>query len=204
MEHGIKLRQNYNRVGPQYVLMASRYAHEKQFKRMKKMNNKLNSRLGRVKRDVERQLPSYSIDIQTLFEVALEQAQKLIEQEQHSKNKLYSLHTPKVECISKGKTHNPCEFGVKASIAVTNKEGFVIGAKSCSGNPYDGHTLQPQLKQIKQFTAVQPEQCFVDRGYRGYKVKDTQVFISGQKQGVTRSIKKALNGVVRLNLKSVI
>ena len=28
-EHGIKLRQNYNRVGPQYVLMASRYAHAK-------------------------------------------------------------------------------------------------------------------------------------------------------------------------------
>ncbi len=31
--------------------MASRYAHAKQFKRMKKMNNKLKSRLGRVKRD---------------------------------------------------------------------------------------------------------------------------------------------------------
>ncbi len=75
-EHGIKLRQNYNRVGPQYVLMASRYAHAKQFKRMKKMNNKLKSRLGRVKRDIERQLPNYSVDIQSLFEVALEQAQK--------------------------------------------------------------------------------------------------------------------------------
>ena len=115
---------------------------------------------------------------------------KLSEQEQHSKNKLYSLHAPEVECISKGKTHKPYEFGVKASIAVTNKEGFVIGAQSCPGNPYDGHTLQPQLEQIKQFTAVQPEQCFVDRGYRGHKVKDTQVFISGQKRGITRSIKK--------------
>ncbi len=155
-EHGIKLRQNYNRVGPQYVLMASRYAHAKQFKRMKKMNNKLKSRLGRVKRDIERQLPNYSVDIQSLFEVALKQAQKLIEQEQHSKNKLYSLHAPEVECISKGKAHKPYEFGVKTSIAVTNKEGFV------------------------------------DRGYRGHEVKDTKVFISGQKRGVTRSIKKAL------------
>ncbi len=191
-EHGIKLRQNYNRVGPQYVLMASRYAHAKQFKRMKKMNNKLKSRLGRVKRDIERQLPNYSVDIQSLFEVALKQAQKLIEQEQHSKNKLYSLHAPEVECISKGKAHKPYEFGVKTSIAVTNKEGFVIGAQSCTGNPYDGHTLLPQLEQIKQFTAVQPEQCFVDRGYRGHEVKDTKVFISGQKRGVTRSIKKAL------------
>ncbi len=191
-EHGIKLRQNYNRVGPQYVLMASRYAHAKQFKRMKKMNNKLKSRLGRVKRDIERQLPNYSVDIQSLFEVALEQAQKLIEQEQHSKNKLYSLHAPEVECISKGKAHKPYEFGVKASIAVTNKEGFVIGAQSCPGNPYDGHTLLPQLEQIKQFTAVQPEQCFVDRSYHGHEVKDTKVFISGQKRGITRSIKKAL------------
>ncbi len=75
-----------------YVLMASRYAHAKQFKRMKKMNNKLKSRLGRVKQDIERQLPNYSVDIQSLFEVALKQAQKLLEQEQHSKNKLYSLH----------------------------------------------------------------------------------------------------------------
>ena len=191
-EHGIKLRQNYNRIGPQYVLMASRYAHAKQFKRMKKMNNKLKSRLGRVKRDIERQLPNYSVDIQSLFEVVLEQAQKLIEQEQHSKNKLYSLHAPEVECVSKGKAHKPYEFGVKTSIAVTNKEGFVIGAQSCPGNPYDGHTLLPQLEQIKQFTAVQPEQCFVDRGYRGHEVKDTKVFISGQKRGVTRSIKKAL------------
>ncbi len=32
----------------------------------------------------------------------------------------------------------------------------------------------------------------VDRGYRGHEVKDTKVFISGQKRGVTRSIKKAL------------
>ncbi len=79
----------------------------KQFKRMKKMNNKLKSRLGRVKRDIERP-HTYSVDIQSLFEVALKQAQKLIEQEQHSKNKLYSLHAP--EGISKGK---PYEFGVK-------------------------------------------------------------------------------------------
>ena len=76
-----------------------------------------------------------------MFEVALEQAQKLIEQYLHSKNKFYSLHAPEAECISQGKTHKPYEFGVKASIAVTNKEGFVIGAQSCPGNPYDGPLL---------------------------------------------------------------
>lgn len=191
-KQGIKLRQNYNRKGPQFALMASRYAHAKQFNRMKKMNKKLKSRLGRVKRDIERQLPDYDETIQSLFETALTQAQQLIEQEQHSKNKLYSLHAPEVECISKGKAHKPYEFGVKASIAVTNKEGFVVGAQSCPGNPYDGHTLKPQLQQVKKFTSVKPEQCFVDRGYRGHGIKETKVFISGQKRGVTRSIKTAL------------
>ncbi len=168
-EHGIKLRQNYNRVGPQYVLMASRYAHAKQFKRMKKMNNKLKSRLGRVKRDIERQLPNYSVDIQSLFEVALKQAQKLIEQEQHSRTSftVYML--------------------LKLSVSVKARLISLMNLVS-----YDGHTLLPQLEQIKQFTAVQPEHCFVDRGYHGHEVKDTKVFISGQKRGVTRSIKKAL------------
>ena len=93
--------------------MASRYAHAKQFKRMKKMNNKLKSRLGRVKRDIERQLPNYSVDIQSLFEVVLEQAQKLIEQEQHSKNKLYSLHARKSSVSVKAKLISLMNLGLK-------------------------------------------------------------------------------------------
>lgn len=189
---GIKLRQNYNRKGPHYALMAGRYAHAKQFKRMRRMNKKLKSRLGRIVRDIERQLPDYSDVLQSVFDSALSQAKQLIAQEQNSKNKLYSLHAPEVECISKGKAHKPYEFGVKASIAVTNKEGFVIGAQSCPDNPYDGHTLKPQLQQVKKLTKVEPEHCYVDRGYRGHGIKDTQVFISGQKRGVSRSIKKAL------------
>lgn len=32
----------------------------------------------------------------------------------------------------------------------------------------------------------------MDQGYRGHGIKDIQVFISGQKRGVSRSIKKAL------------
>lgn len=191
-KQGIKLRQNYNRKGPQYALMAGRYAHAKQFKRMRKMNKALKTRLGRVARDIERQLPDYSHTVQALFDTALSQAKQLIVQEQNSKDKLYSLHAPEVECISKGKAHRPYEFGVKVSVAVTNKEGFVVGAQSCPGRPYDGHTLKEQLQQVKKLTSVKPEQCFVDRGYRGHGIEDIKVFISGQKRGVSRSIKKAL------------
>ena len=192
VKFGLKLRQNYNRVGPYYVLMASRYAHAKQFKRMKGMNKKLKSRLGRVVRDIERQLDNYSFEVKEAFELGLSQAKQLMSQEQDSKNKLYSLHAPEVECISKGKAHKKYEFGVKASFAVTNKEGFALGALACPGNPYDGHTLDTQLQQVEQLTQEKVEECYVDRGYRGHGIEDTKIYISGQKRGVNRRIKRLL------------
>lgn len=58
--HGLKLRQNYNREAPHLASQVSRYAHAKQYKRMKKALRTLRSRVGRVMRDVERQLDSAS------------------------------------------------------------------------------------------------------------------------------------------------
>jgi hypothetical protein len=58
-----------------------------------------------------------------------------------TRNKLYALHAPEVECIAKGKVRTPYEFGVKTSVAVTAKEGVVVGMRSMPGTPYDGHTL---------------------------------------------------------------
>jgi len=191
-QEGLTLRQNYNRKGPYFALMAGRYAHAKQFKRMRNMNKKLKSRLGRVVRDIERQLETKNEAINQVFSIAITQAKQLMSQEQDSKNKLYSLHAPEVECISKGKAHKKYEFGVKASFAVTHKEGFVVGAQSCPGKPYDGHTLEPQLKQVEKLTGTKTDTCYVDRGYRGHGIEDTKIFISGQKRGVTRRIKKEL------------
>ena len=54
--HGLKLRQNYNRESPRLARQISRYAHAKQYKRMRKALRTLRSRVGRVMRDVERQL----------------------------------------------------------------------------------------------------------------------------------------------------
>ena len=34
-----------------------------------------------------------------------------------------------------------CEYGVKASVAVTNRSNFVVGGIALPSNPYDGHTL---------------------------------------------------------------
>lgn len=99
------------------------------------MNKKLKSRLGRIVRDIERQIPQNDPLLQQAFNLGLAQAKQLIVQQQNTKGKLYSLHAPETECISKGKADKKYEFGVKGSLAVSSKEGFAIGAVSCPNNP---------------------------------------------------------------------
>jgi IS5 family transposase len=100
----------------------------------------------------------------------LECAERIRTQQRNTKDKLYALHAPGVECISKGKARNPFKFGVKVSLAVTRKHGLMVAARSFPGNPYDGHVLSAQLEQttnLLQDTGRAPKQVIVDLGYRG-------------------------------------
>lgn len=187
-KQGIVLRQSYQRKGPQAVLKAGRYAHARQMKRMSKEVKRLRTYLGRTVRDIERKAETIPKALRT----ELDLANRLLVQQRHDRNKLYSLHEPDVACISKGKAHKKYEFGNKVSLCVTNKEGFILGTQGLEGNPYDGHTLKGALDQATEISGTRPERCYVDRGYRGHGVTETQVFLSGQKRNVTPTIKKEL------------
>jgi len=50
---------------------------------------------------------------------------RLLDQQRHDKKKLYAMHAPEVECIAKGKAHKRYEFGVKVSIATTNRSNSI-------------------------------------------------------------------------------
>lgn len=84
----------------------------------------------------------------------LERAYRIRTQTRHTKNKLYALHAPKVECISKGKARNRYEFGAIFSLAITHKQGLMVGTKRFAGNPFDGHTLTAQLTQTNGLIAT--------------------------------------------------
>lgn len=116
---------------------------------------------------------------------------RILTQRTKDKNKLYALHAPEVECISKGKARTPYEFGVKVSIATTLREGLVVGMRSMPGNPYDGHTLAQTLEQVGILTGTDqpPATAIVDKGYRGVQVEGVRILMSGQKRGITRSLK---------------
>lgn len=191
---GLRLRQNYNRQAPHMAVQVARYAHAKQFKRMQAELKRLRTVVGRVWRDIERQM--IGVTDQLLQERAtgiLTRVKRLLEQKRTDKNKLYSLHAPEVECIGKGKVRQPYEFGVKVSVAVTHKEGLVVGMKSLPGNPYDGHSLAGALKQVGELIGKLPKAVFVDKGYRGAEIEGMAIWRSGQKRGVTASIRRAIH-----------
>ena len=135
---GLKLRQNYNREAPRLVLQIGRYAHAKQYRRMRKALRTLRSRVGRVMRDVERQVAQVADPSRSALLELIGRAKRILSQKPKDKNKLYALHAPEVECLAKGNARIPYEFGVKVSITTTYKEGLVVGMRSMPGDPYDG------------------------------------------------------------------
>lgn len=188
-EHGIELRQNYNRQAPRMAAQIGRYAHAKQYKRMRKAVKALKTRVGRVHREVERKLEQLPDSARPKAKDLLHRVRRILTQQTKDKNKLYALHAPEVECISKGKARTPYEFGVKVTIATTLKEGLVVGMRSMPGNPYDGHTLQETIEQVEILTDKRPGIAIVDKGYQGAELKGTQILRSGQRRGVTQAMK---------------
>jgi IS5 family transposase len=112
--HGVKLRQSYARVGKFALIKHQRYAHAKQFKRANRASKKLKTYLGRVIRDIARQIEGDGWLQHLVFGTILARARRVRDQTQRQRGpKVYSLHAPEVECIGKGKAHRPYEFGVK-------------------------------------------------------------------------------------------
>ena len=161
---GVTIKQSYRHVGKKLLLQSSRYAHARQMKRARACTRKLHTQLGRVTREIERQVTQPSDKLAKL----LETAHRICAQQRHDKNKVYSVHEPEVECIAKGKAGKPYEFGNKVSLAATSRGGWLVGAKSFTGNPYDGHTLDTQMKQVGSMIGDRVREAYVDMGYRGH------------------------------------
>ena len=172
---GIELKQTFAKEGQHLSFKAGRYAHARQFKRMRSVIKRQRTVVGRLVREVERKAGVVGGAVLTRLKEALSKAQRIADQSRSRKNidgvpKLYAWHAPEVECISKGKARQPYEFGVKVGIAMTLKHNLIVGAKAFAGNPFDGHTLREQLEQaaiLMQDTGMKPTTAYVDLGYRG-------------------------------------
>ncbi len=143
----IALRRSYKRTSKQLVRDTYNGNHPKRRKKANAAKRKLKTIAGRLVRELERKLP------QGIYSSELELYKKVLAQEKHTKNKIYSLHEPEAYCMSKGKAHKKYEYGCKASVVLTQKTGVIVGAMTFSTNVYDGHTLvdvlnKPNILQV--------------------------------------------------------
>ncbi len=186
--HGIRLRQSYLRVGKRAAVKVGRYAHAKQFKRMRKKLRKLRTYVGRLIRDIRRKAGEVGEDLQAV----LERAKRIRDQQPRDSNKIYSWHEPQVRCISKGKARQRYEFGQKVALATTNRGNWIVAARLLKDNPYDGHTLSETLEAVESITGVDVSDAYVDKGYRGHGCqRATRVHIAGSSsKKISRSEQK--------------
>jgi len=162
-QEGIKLKRTYT-IEIRKLKYQLRFAKKpKNYKKLNRAQVKLNRIALKIYHDLVNQLnpipkQAYMETFNVLYRV--------LTQKREDTNKIYSIHEPEVLCIAKGKEHKPYEFGNKSSFAYTRKSGIVVGAMAIDGNAYDGHTLKPQLMQVRELTGGKIKNAIVDRGYR--------------------------------------
>jgi len=167
------LRQSYKRISKQLVIDQRGSRNKNGKAKAKKSAKKLKTIAGRLTRELRRKLPKALLQ---KYELRLKLFERVLLQQKGDKHKIYSLHEPKVYCMSKGKAHKRFEFGSKVSIVLTKNSGVAVGAYNFEENIYDGHTLPEVLEQTKRLTGKEPKVAIVDRGYRGVtKVGNTEI-----------------------------
>jgi len=171
-KEGIELRQTYTRTLKKLVLEQRFRNHPKNKARARKADKKIKTIAGRLVRELERKLaPNQYPELISLFKTILAQSRE-------DRDKIYSIHEPHVQCISKGKEHKKYEFGSKVSIITTKNTGVIIGALNIAKNVHDSKTLRPAIGQQQRLTGIILKNNYVDRGYRGVKeVLGTQIII---------------------------
>ena len=168
---GLPLRQSYTFVLKQIYRDQRFRNHPKNRKKALRADRRLRTIAGRLVRELKRNLKeNHNYDkLLKLFET-------ILSQRRNSRKKIYSIHEPEVQCISKGKEHKKYEFGNKVSI-IRSVTGIILGAMSFR-NEYDGHTIESSLEQVERLTGRKIKLLAGDRGYRGKKeINGTKIMI---------------------------
>ncbi|MEM7055707.1 MAG: hypothetical protein AAF392_02395 [Bacteroidota bacterium] len=75
---------------------------------------------------------------------------RIVKQGGKDKEKVYSLCSPAVSCIAKGKVGKQYEFSSKVSLATLPGSQVVVGVESSTGNPHDSKILSVALDSIRR------------------------------------------------------
>jgi len=184
-EAGVPLKQTFAKEGKGLHFMAGRYAHARQFKRLLRVIKRQRTIVARMAREIQRKASTLAQALREGLQAPLAKAQQIVNQSAKRHNdsaspKLYAWHAPEVECIAKGKSRTPYEFGVKVGVACTLWGNLIVGVRAFAGRPYDGHTLAEQLEQaniLMQDSQQRATTVYADLGYRGVDAQNPGVVI---------------------------
>ena len=175
---GLPLRQSYTFVLKKIYRDQRFRNHPKNRGKALKADKRLRTIAGRLVRELRRNLKENHG-----YDSLLDLFERVLSQKRNSPGKIYSLHEPEVQCISKGKEHKKYEFGNKVSI-VRSITGVILGAKSFR-NEYDGHTDEESLRQVERITGRRSGSwpgTGVQRKERGGRHRDTDTRCSKQER----------------------
>ena len=163
-KHDIHIRQSYKRVSKQLLRDTYNSEHPKRRKKAVKARKKLRTIAGRMLREMDRILPPFC---RMIYEYDLTLYEKVLKQEKHDKNKIYSLHKPYTDCIAKGKSHKQYEFGNKVGFLITSKSLIITAVRTFLNNPHDGKTIEPLVEQLENNGLPKPKELVYDRAAKG-------------------------------------
>ena len=197
---GISLNETYAKTFKYKTIKLWKYKEDSKARQRRKIMISLKVRLGRLIRICQRGIEESKLELSAedsaiLSRVKNIHAQSVLKKKDKDiykkKHKIiYSFHAPEVECIGKGKMNKPYEFGNKVGIAVSGRGNFVLGVKSFHGNPYDGHTLDQTVSELRKLSP-ETSKIFVDLGYTGHNFKEKgKVFTAKTKKALSTDDKK--------------
>ncbi len=161
---GIVLHQTYSKELKKLSILQRFKKRKNGYKIVRKASKRVKTIAGRIVRDLERKLSPVEV---LLYGRDIELFKKVLSQKRGDSNKIYSLHEPDVKCYAKGKEHKKFEFGSKVSVAVCQQTGIVVGALNFTETLHDSKTIPAAIEQVKELTAIIPQEVFADRGYVG-------------------------------------
>jgi IS5 family transposase len=197
---GIPLNETYAKTFKYKTIKLWKYKEDSKARQRRKIMISLKVRLGRLIRICQRAIEKSKLELSEedctiLCRAKNIHAQSILKKKDKDiykkENKIiYSFHAPEVECIGKGKLNKPYEFGNKVGIAVSGRGNFVLGVKSFHGNPYDGHTLDQTVVELRKLSP-ETSKIFVDLGYTGHNFKEKgKVFTAKTKKTLSNDDKK--------------
>jgi len=165
-KEGIKQRQKYKKESKQLLRDTYNGQHPKRAKQARKSKKRLKTIAKKMLRELDRKMTP---EQKNIHKNEIEIYQKAVNQNKQDKDKIYSLHKRHTKCISKGKPHKQYEFGNKVGLVTGGKKGkkIILAVKAFLENPFDGHTIEPLLNQMKNNNISLPQELVYDRGGKG-------------------------------------